>query len=1501
MKLVQGKGDDTAPAVFLAAFGKHPGWDDHIEDIGIDTERLAAVKRLLYVQGIGGTIDSGAWENLEEGQRSEGFRHVFICRSAGDVVVGRLWSSTDGKGRARYPMVVCAQCSRLPLPWAVREVLPRLEAVREQCVATQAAADVVAAIAENRRQLRAAAQQVEPGQAQIAVSPRTLARLADCDEMGPDHQGLLRVLYQIKREMSPYLRGNTSDATWTSEIRPMQIRVPACGETTEDVAIRWVDFMLGLLDAATPIWLVLPLDEPWVDILVGEPAPQQFFCFQASREALPLASEIPYTLDDRFVAEADGLIRASREGTAAEIVIKPEAPPPARMPRRDAREVADQVLAIGRSSAFRWAVITIAAGAALLAALIAAVSLWPDGSANGPPPPTDGNAMSPAEVQRWEKLCTHMDLWFRRFQADLNDERLARWQSDEHLKANVIDVLREIRTGRVQVDPRRIANAPDAPLAMLARSPPKGANSPEAVEKTRRALETIEGIAKALGPKGWPALKQIKDLVTEYRDGRGWRKQAAYLKSVPAELTFGPELAKRVDQVAAAAAKARALEEKWLRIGKHVEALKASGQPLLAMFGDHVRLRTQTPDGAGAADDLDAMDAELDEIIALAEPIVAYVQPGWQKNLDMAEVRRVPPVAVPPSAEKLQAQHFRRWHQAIQLPKYAVLVTASDPRKKDGWQQKQQGLLTDAKADVDELRKVHTHKDVPKLEAKHKQLSEALDALAKKPWDRANKQAIELAVADLLPKIKSFRDQAGLILGDARGGVEGHLKGLPARVSGSGQINLYWQKHLKDLAKIPSLAELRPKSTKFRADMETLDSELQVALPGVGGADWNKELSEKVLLAKREETLAAALAGLAWRDGAVARDAAFEARWKKLRADFEQWRSEAAGLMTAFNGIEAALDGGALLDEKPASADETIEQLRARWQGKPIWKNAAVVRALKPVTDRLDRLAEIAKLTDRKQLAREASKKVVGGQFEAPRAAWKRLGELTSPAWPASREELDREREIDKELASAFDLPGAAARKEKLQAEQVAEVRRRWEVYFGSRREAGQIDYAVRRMRDFHLDPGDLTPLKPINQFRVSLHGFRAKVLPADGALDDKAVQKRIGEFVATVGKLPGKPSGLPPVKALLDELGKIAAAKEEGADLSKAGPSLAGWQPRPTGDGAFVQFTSRSSGETPHVLGFVRIEPPGGKPSFLCTTEVSVGLFAEVVKAQRRWPEFTRMLTQYASDEADPRMGPRTWQRVLGGEGGLRDARAWCKLPYKVEEKTFYGRADLGRPKPDHPMQHVSAAAAAYFASLLGCRLPTAGEWRCAHEKFDKAAGKGPNLRDATWKKQRDRVAELESEGTADSRYYPDAGIFWPKAAADRKEGSAAESGSGDDGLLWFAKVGADPPRSFHHLTGNVAEFVYEDPAALLKAEGAKGLADLLAKTSGKLFVVGGSALSPPSLKPDQPYPVDYTEAHAGYSDVGFRLAFAAPAESLHHRLRRLLDTQGYLTGRAD
>src|SRR5688572_20736555 len=66
---------DGGPSLYLAAFGKHPGWDDHIDDLGLETDLLIRVKQLLYIEGIASNLDKGSWDELAPPDRLEKFNH----------------------------------------------------------------------------------------------------------------------------------------------------------------------------------------------------------------------------------------------------------------------------------------------------------------------------------------------------------------------------------------------------------------------------------------------------------------------------------------------------------------------------------------------------------------------------------------------------------------------------------------------------------------------------------------------------------------------------------------------------------------------------------------------------------------------------------------------------------------------------------------------------------------------------------------------------------------------------------------------------------------------------------------------------------------------------------------------------------------------------------------------------------------------------------------------------------------------------------------------------------------------------------------------------------------------------------------------------------------------------------------------------------------------------------------------------------------------------------
>ena len=155
-------GPKPVASVSLGAFGKHPAWSDHIEDIGLDTPELLTARQLLYVQGIGGVIDSAVWDSLKEEDLVSLFGHSFLWVSEPDVIIGRLWASSDGKGRKRYPMVICAHTSHVPLALVVEKAGPVLESVETACRSTESQEQVRSIIASARERLKSSLLPVNP-------------------------------------------------------------------------------------------------------------------------------------------------------------------------------------------------------------------------------------------------------------------------------------------------------------------------------------------------------------------------------------------------------------------------------------------------------------------------------------------------------------------------------------------------------------------------------------------------------------------------------------------------------------------------------------------------------------------------------------------------------------------------------------------------------------------------------------------------------------------------------------------------------------------------------------------------------------------------------------------------------------------------------------------------------------------------------------------------------------------------------------------------------------------------------------------------------------------------------------------------------------------------------------------------------------------------------------------------------------------------------------------
>ncbi len=277
----------------LAAFGKHPGWNDHIPGIGVETEALAQFKQAVYVTGIGGRIDAGVWKALEAEKRLEGFDHTFLCLRGGHVITGRMFSSEDGRRRKEYPMVLCVDSEGLSAGFILPQVQSELERLRDACQATASADQVAKECSLAQERLRELLVDLSRPVTVVTLPAEARRRFLEHRDLGPDRVGLLRALHELGTVGEAGRPGGPGSG---ANGRSCHLRLPRAADSGQDSLLLWAEFFRVAVSAASPLLLLARAGVDWLDVIIGEPTSDDFFCLQASPTALPLASKIPYEL-----------------------------------------------------------------------------------------------------------------------------------------------------------------------------------------------------------------------------------------------------------------------------------------------------------------------------------------------------------------------------------------------------------------------------------------------------------------------------------------------------------------------------------------------------------------------------------------------------------------------------------------------------------------------------------------------------------------------------------------------------------------------------------------------------------------------------------------------------------------------------------------------------------------------------------------------------------------------------------------------------------------------------------------------------------------------------------------------------------------------------------------------------------------------------------------------------------------------------------------------------
>ncbi|NQU11017.1 hypothetical protein HQ590_09520, partial [bacterium] len=509
--------------------------------------------------------------------------------------------------------------------------------------------------------------------------PASLGWFAGRSELGPEHVGLNRVLYQLFANM-PELYLAPDVAALPRVSAPEHIRVPSCGECRTDAVIRWMAFMRLQLGPANDYLLVLPDGLPLVDIIVGEPTVAELTCLLQPLEPLPLTSDTPYSIEadfgertERAIAER-GDIHAYGEQDLFDLVLPEQAVLP--------RALLKSATVVGglwqRCRETFWTALgdkprktlLMAAGVLLGALLLVGLMAALLGLGDAPPPGSDDTQAEPlaaADLQVWRELCDSYYGWLGVFLTQLNADRRTRWRGDPQL-AELLKLVPETG-GAAALDPRQIVGQPGASLKGLGDNPPDELRDPQTAQLVRQAGELLAGLETALASGNWSARGRMKQAAAIDHPARGWKRSADFLAALCPRITPSPTLAETIDDVLEAASVVADIEQRWKSIQNDCALAEDAGSPVLARLDDFAQLESRRVSGSpprGDLTDITDLLTAVDSIANVTGRVADFVRGQWPL-VDKEKFLAAEPELVPPTeGDEASETTFAMWLSAAE-------------------------------------------------------------------------------------------------------------------------------------------------------------------------------------------------------------------------------------------------------------------------------------------------------------------------------------------------------------------------------------------------------------------------------------------------------------------------------------------------------------------------------------------------------------------------------------------------------------------------------------------------------------------------------------------------------------------------------------------------------------------------------------------------------------------------------------------------------------------
>src|SRR5687768_10426645 len=262
----------------VGIFGKHRRSPEHLFDLGGSAE-LAELKDVLYDHGIRYAVDQNVWKDLA-GEDFLPFNHVLVAWRDGATLVARVAATRDDLRRTDFPMIVAAVQPGVP-PAATPRIFEVVRATFHDAARATSLQHLHDIIAEHR----ARALTAPPDLQDFPFDATAMGELADRLALGPDAAGLVKVLYQLDRQMS----------SWTAPARASRIglrgaahmRVPGVADWPVESAALWAQFFHErTAEQHAPVMAFADAAGRFVDVIVGDPAPPLLRCLHTAPRAM---------------------------------------------------------------------------------------------------------------------------------------------------------------------------------------------------------------------------------------------------------------------------------------------------------------------------------------------------------------------------------------------------------------------------------------------------------------------------------------------------------------------------------------------------------------------------------------------------------------------------------------------------------------------------------------------------------------------------------------------------------------------------------------------------------------------------------------------------------------------------------------------------------------------------------------------------------------------------------------------------------------------------------------------------------------------------------------------------------------------------------------------------------------------------------------------------------------------------------------------------------------